>query len=136
MRDSRRHGGDDFDVLHPIDLSWPVRFDVPTLKVTAHEMAMHLRAQLPYVFRIEARDAELDRVQLTLPESSLRADRAFRLLAAALGDSWQISALVGQVLMYREQGKRYPNAIRYYSGMQTITEMPEVCKAAGLPDDR
>ncbi|MFE4422011.1 caspase domain-containing protein [Streptomyces sp. NPDC056817] len=135
MRDSRRRGGDDFDVLHPIDLSWPVRFDVPTLKVTAYEMTVHLRSQLPYVFRIEARDAELDRVQLTLPESSLRADRAFRLLAAALGDSWQISALVGQVLMYREQGKRYPNAIRYYAGMQTVTEMPEVCKAVGLPDD-
>jgi hypothetical protein len=135
MRDSHRRGGDHFDVLHPIDLSWPVRFGAPTLTMTAHEMATHLRAQLPYTFRIEARDAELDRVRLTLPESSLHADRALRLLAAALGNSWQISALVGQVLMYREQGKRYPNAIRYYAGTQTTTEMPEVCKAAGLPDD-
>jgi hypothetical protein len=42
--------------------------------------------------------------------------------------------LVGQVLIYWEQGKRYPNAIRYYTGTQTITEMPEVCKAADLPD--
>ncbi|MET8031070.1 hypothetical protein ABZV51_45740, partial [Streptomyces avermitilis] len=56
------------------------------------------------------------------------------MLTAAVGDSWQISALVGQVLMYREQGKQYPNAIRYYAGTQTITEMPEVCTAAGLPD--
>lgn len=37
--------------------------------------------------------------------------------------------------MYRKQDKRYPNAIRYYAGTQTITEMPDVCKAAGLPDD-
>jgi hypothetical protein len=133
-RDSHPRGGDHFDVLHPIDLSWPVHIHAPAIEVTAHEMAAQLRAQLPYVFRTEARDAELGRVQLTLPESSLRADRAFRLLAAALGDSWQISALVGQVLMYREQGKRYPNAIRYYAGTQTVTEMPEVCVDAGLPD--
>lgn len=133
-RDSHPRGGDHFDVLHPIDLSWPVHIHAPALEVTAREMAAQLRAQLPYVFRTEARDAELGRVQLTLPESSLRADRAFRLLAAALGDSWQISALVGQVLMYREQGERYPDAIRYYAGTQTITEMPEVCVDAGLPD--
>lgn len=98
-------------------------------------MAAQLRTQILYAFRIERREAELDKVRITLPESSLRADRAFRLLAAALGDSWQISALVGQVLMYCEQDKRYPNAIRYYAGIRTITEMPGVCKAAGLPDD-
>lgn len=135
MRDSLQRSGDHFDVLHPIDLSWLVRFDAPALKVTAHEMAAQLRAQLPYAFRIERREAELDKVGITLPESSLCADRAFRLLAAALGDSWQISALVGQVLMYREHDKRYPNAIRYYAGTRTITEMPEVCKTVGLPDE-
>ncbi|MCC9711627.1 caspase family protein [Streptomyces sp. MNU76] len=135
MRDSRRRNGDDFDVLHPIDLSWPVRFDDPARKVTAHKMAAQLRAQLPYSFRIEPWETELDHVRLALPDGSLSADQAFRLLATAMGDSWQISALVGQVLIYREQDKRYPNAIRYYAGTQTITEMPDVCKAAGLPDD-
>ena len=97
--------------------------------------AGQLRAQLPYSFRIEPWETELDHVRLTLPDGLLSADQAFRLLAAAMGDSWQISALVGQVLMYQEPGKRYPNAIRYYAGTQTITEMPEVCKVAGLPDD-
>ena len=135
MRDSRRRGDDEFDGLHPIDLSWPVRFDAPTPEVTAHKMAGQLRAQLPYSFRIEPWETELDHVRLTLPDGLLSADQAFRLLAAAMGDSWQISALVGQVLMYQEPGKRYPNAIRYYAGTQTITEMPEVCKVAGLPDD-
>ncbi|MEU1320675.1 caspase family protein [Streptomyces tibetensis] len=135
MRDSHRRGGDHFDVLHPIDLSWPVRFDDPARKVTAHQMAAQLRAQLPYGFRIEPWETELDQVRLALPDGSLSADQAFRLLAAAMGDSWQISALIGQVLMYQEQGKEYPNAIRYYAGTRTITEMPEVCEAAGLPDD-
>ncbi|MDN3259855.1 caspase family protein [Streptomyces sp. CSDS2] len=127
-RDYRRLGDDHFDMLHPIDLSWPVHLNAPDLEVTAREMAVHLRAQLPYGFRTELGDAELGRTRLTLPQSPLPADRAFRLLAAALGDAWQISALVGQVLMYRERGGRYPNAIRYYAGTQTLTEMPEVCK--------
>ncbi|MFD8050143.1 caspase domain-containing protein [Streptomyces chartreusis] len=135
MRDSHRRSSDHFDVLHPIDLSWRVRFDDPSLGVSAQQMAAQLRAQLPYTFRIEPRDTELDQVRLTFPDGSLSADQAFRLLAYAMGDAWQISALVGQVLMYREQDKRYPDAIRYYAGTRTITEMPEVCKAAGLPDD-
>lgn len=135
MRDSHPRSGDHFDVLHPIDLSWPVRFDAPSLKVTARKMAAQLRAQLPYGFRIEPRESELDHVLLTLPDGSLSAHQAFRLLATAMGDSWQISALAGHVLMYREHGKRYPNAIRYYTGTRTITELPEVCEAAGLPDD-
>lgn len=135
MRDFIHLRGDRFDVLHPIDLSWLVRFDAPALKLTAHELAAQLRAQLPYIFRFEGREGELDGVGVTLPESSLCADRAFRLLASALGDSWQISALVGQVVMYREHDKRYPSAIRYYAGTRTITEMPEVCKTAGLPGE-
>ncbi|MGW7097026.1 hypothetical protein [Streptomyces sp. NPDC054874] len=41
----------------------------------------------------------------------------------------------GERVRCREQDKKYPNVIRYYAGTQTITEMPEVCKAVGLPDD-
>ncbi|MFF9119073.1 caspase domain-containing protein [Streptomyces massasporeus] len=135
MRDYHPRSSDHFDVLHPIDLSWPVRFDAPNPKVTARKMAAQLRAQLPYGFRIEPWESELDHVLLTLPDGSLSADQAFRLLATAMGDSWQISALAGQVLICREQGKKYPNAIRYYAGARTITEMPEVCETASLPDD-
>ncbi|AYV28223.1 hypothetical protein EES41_15990 [Streptomyces sp. ADI95-16] len=49
------------------------------------------------------------------PQGALTADAAFRLLARNLGGSWQISALRGRVVMYRER-TAYPNAIRHCSG--------------------
>ena len=119
----------DFDVLHPIDLSWILRTDGPSLDLTAREMAFYLKSELPYPFRFENRGA-IDGIRLTVPEGSLSADHAFRLLAAALGDAWQISALTGRVLMYHEQNARYPSAIRYYVDTEVVGAIPEVYKDA------
>ncbi|MGW1719846.1 caspase, EACC1-associated type [Streptomyces sp. NPDC002156] len=125
-RDSARLARSHFDVLHLIDLAWPLRTDGPALDLTAREMAAYLKSELPYVFRFEYRGTAIDGIRLTVPEGPLCADRAFRLLAAALGDAWQISALMGQVLMYREQGARYPSAIRYYVGSTVMEAVPDV----------
>ncbi|WSQ15096.1 caspase family protein [Streptomyces sp. NBC_01231] len=124
-RDSSRLRSTDFDVLHPIDLSWLLRSDGPALHLTAREMALYLKSELPYIFRFEHRDS-VDEIQIAVPPGPLSADRAFRLLAAALGDTWQISALMGRVLMYREQNVRYPSAIRYYVDTEAMGSVPEV----------
>lgn len=125
-RDSARLARKNFDVDHPIDLACHLRTDGPALDLMAREMAAYLRSELPYVFRFEHREAAIDGIRLTVPEGPLSADRAFRLFAAALGDAWQISALMGRVLMYREQGARYPSAIRYYVGSTVTEAVPDV----------
>ncbi|MGW7006925.1 hypothetical protein ACWGCW_29985 [Streptomyces sp. NPDC054933] len=116
-------------------LSWSLRTDGPVLNLTAPELATYLKAELPYVFRYDHRVAAIDGTRLTVPEGPLSADRAFRLLAAALGDEWQISALMGQVLMCREQDARYPSAIRYYVGTEAMGAVPDVYEVADSHDD-
>ncbi|MFE7277415.1 caspase family protein [Streptomyces sp. NPDC057623] len=125
MRDTIRIDSGNFDALYPIDLTRPLRTDGPALDLTAHELALHLKTELPYVFRFEHRRDALDSTRLTVPEGPLPADRAFRLLAAALGDQWQISALMGRVLMYLEQRRRYPSAVRYYAGEEVSDVIPD-----------
>ncbi|MEW1611495.1 MULTISPECIES: caspase family protein [unclassified Streptomyces] len=134
-RDFTRLDSHHFDVLHPIDLSWPLRTDGPALHLTPHELAIYLKEELPYVFRFAHQGADIDGIRLTIPEGPLSADRAFRLLAAYLGDNWQISALMGRVLMYREQEARYPSAIRYYVGRDAMGAVPDVYEVADPPDD-
>ncbi|MGA5118624.1 caspase family protein [Streptomyces pseudogriseolus] len=131
-RDRTRLDSHHFDVVHPIDLSWPLRADGPALDLTANELAAYLKAELPYIFRFEHQGAGMDGIRLSVPEGSFSADRAFRLLAAALGDEWQISALMGRVLMYRERDARYPSAIRYYVGTEAMGAIPDVYE---VPDD-
>ncbi|WP_369185146.1 caspase domain-containing protein [Streptomyces sp. Y1] len=134
MRDSTRLNSHHFDVLHPIDLSWTLRAHGSSFDLTAQEFVDLLKGELPYAFRSERRGATLDGIKLTIPEGPLSADQAFRLLAAAAGDEWQISALMGQVLMYREQNARYPSAIRYYVGADAMGAVPDVHEIADPSD--
>ncbi|MEV5881582.1 Eco29kI family restriction endonuclease [Streptomyces sp. NPDC052020] len=127
MRDRTRLRGDHFDVLHPIDLSWALHPEGPALDLAAYDLAVRLKQELPYNFRFEYRPGAIDsETRVTVPEGPLSADQAFRLLSSAVGEEWQISALMGYVLMYRERGVSYPSAIRYYVGGQVTEAIPDV----------
>ncbi|MBL1120384.1 caspase family protein [Streptomyces sp. 110] len=127
MRDRTRLRSHHFDALYPIDLSWKLRTEGSALDLTAYELAVQLQQKLPYNFRFEHRGGAFnDETLVSVPEGPLSADQAFRLLSAAMGDKWQISALMGYVLMYREQAITYPSAIRYYVSGQAMGAIPDV----------
>ncbi|CAL9521221.1 hypothetical protein SUDANB108_03869 [Streptomyces sp. enrichment culture] len=104
-----------FDVAHPIDLDWSLRHDGRRQLLSPRDFATYLKAELPYAFREALDPAQAEDVSLEVPRGPLSADTAFRLLAQNLGESWQISALKGHVILYKEHAD-YPNALRYYRG--------------------
>ncbi|GGY25313.1 helix-turn-helix domain-containing protein [Streptomyces djakartensis] len=104
-----------FNMVHPIDLDWVLHDDGTRRTWPPKDFADFIKAGLPYRFRHQLGPDYLEAAPLVVPEGPLSADAAFRLLARSLGDTWQISALKGHVLLYQEH-TRYPNAVRYYRG--------------------
>ncbi|MFH9134361.1 caspase domain-containing protein [Streptomyces sp. NPDC017524] len=115
-----------FDALYPINLAWVIRNDGPRGRMTALEFATLIKGKLPYVFRFAYQGSEIEAVSVEMPEGAISADEAFRLLAEALGAEWQISALSGYVVMYRERDVKYPSATRYYCGTRVWDSTPEL----------
>ncbi|MGN5377938.1 hypothetical protein ACQ4WX_10410 [Streptomyces lasalocidi] len=104
-----------FDMVHPIDLDWALLNDGMHRTWSPKDFADFIKSGLPYSFRHKLEPEYLEAAPLVVPEGPLSADGAFRLLARGLGDAWQISALKGHVLLYKEH-TQYPNAVRYYRG--------------------
>ncbi|MEU5921552.1 helix-turn-helix domain-containing protein [Streptomyces sp. NPDC047141] len=116
-----------FNMIHPIDLDWALRDDGTRRTWPPKEFADFIKAGLPYRFRHKLGPEYLEAAPLVVPEGPLSADAAFRLLARSLGDTWQISALKGHVLLYQEHTE-YPSAVRYYRG-----ENVQNAKSQGAP---
>ncbi|APU41093.1 hypothetical protein BSL84_16335 [Streptomyces sp. TN58] len=114
-----------FDAQHPINLDWVIRNDGPSGRMAVLEFATLVKGKLPYLFRFAYQGREIETVSVEVPEGAISADKAFRLLAAALGAEWQVSALSGYVVMYRERGVEYPSATRYYCGTRVWDSTPE-----------
>ncbi|WP_192363411.1 helix-turn-helix domain-containing protein [Streptomyces caniscabiei] len=104
-----------FNMVHPIDLDWALHDDGTRRTWSAKDFADYIKAGVPYLFRHKLGPDYLEAAPPVVPEGPLSADAAFRLLARSLGDTWQISALKGHVLLYQEH-TQYPNAVRYYRG--------------------
>jgi hypothetical protein len=64
----------------------------------------------------------------------MTADEVFRLVAAQLPDTWQISALMGYVIMYDDKRVDYPSAWRYYRGSEVVAHQP-ASKPANSKDE-
>jgi predicted nucleic acid-binding Zn-ribbon protein len=118
-RDQARLKPDHFDMSHPIDLDWSLRYDGRRRMLSPRDFATYLKAELPYAFRQALEPTQSNEALLEVPKGPLTADAAFRLLARNLGDSWQISALKGYVILYKEHTE-YPNALRYYRGEDVL----------------
>ena len=118
--DQRELSSQHFDMVHPIDLDWALRDDGARRTWSRKDFAGFVKAGLPYRFRHNLGLEHLEPAPLVVPEGPLSADAAFRLLARNLGDAWQISALKGHVLLYKEHTS-YPNVVRYYRGENVQT---------------
>jgi len=118
-RDTSKIETTHFDSQYPANLD----YICSSVRVGSHavgEILISLKAELPYVFRFQDGNK---RVTLQPPEywsttvavttDNPTADSLFELLAASL-PGWQITALPGYVIMYRES-RRYASARKVYS---------------------
>jgi Caspase domain len=123
QRDKAQLRADHFDARYPIDLNYPLK----SLRLDTRQLSHALRAiadQLPYTFRYQQTAPDFDRLTIEIPSHQVSADELFRHIANALGDSWQLTALPGYVILYREN-TTYPAAFRYYRGNTVTDQIPE-----------
>lgn len=117
-----------FDVEFPINLDVPV----PGLEAgptTVGTFLRELKSGLPFVFRYEKLPTRTSREILDVARADLTAHEAFRLVSATLPEDWQITALMGYVIMYKET-QEYRSAWRYYRAGEVVDVTPE-----SLPED-
>ncbi|RSM81365.1 restriction endonuclease [Amycolatopsis sp. WAC 01375] len=111
-----------FDAMYQIDLGRPVE-GVVVGDHSLHEFLKMLKGGLPYVFRyMDPPMSQL--VTVNVPKVHLSADEAFRIVAEATPEPWQITALMGYVIMYPESPAEYKSACRYYRSGSVIEDSP------------
>ncbi len=122
QRDSTILKKNHFDVMYQIDLDKPID-GVAAGEYTLHEFLKVLKSGLPYNFRyVEPPNSKLTMVRfLTVP---LSADEAFRVVSELLPESWQVTALMGYVIMYADSPTEYASACRYYRPGAAINAVP------------
>ncbi|HEY1176221.1 Eco29kI family restriction endonuclease [Streptomyces ossamyceticus] len=132
QRDTTVLKANHFDMLFPIDLDCAVEGLTPGER-SLHDLLQQIKQGLKYNFRYKE-SAQFKNIAVSVPEYEMTADGVFELVARALPQSWQISALMGYVIMYDNRGRDYPSAWRYYRGDEVIDAQP-ASKAADANED-
>lgn len=114
-RDTTKVKEDNFDYKYPIDLGVNVTVECDGGEISVADMLSQAKRQLSYNIRYQVAsgrkphgDLQDAKVQLRDGTQSVRA--LLKLAKAALGDAWQITALPGYVIIYKEQApNKYPS---------------------------
>ena len=117
-RDTSRVEPPHFDALYPANLDLPCKgVRAETYRVA--DLLRHVKTALPFVFRYQdgrrradAQPAIYRQTTVSIPSDNPTADTVFTMIATAMPD-WQITALPGYVIMYREQ-RHYLSARKVY----------------------
>jgi hypothetical protein len=115
-RDTTNFKNDHFDVMYPADLGYAIK----SLKegiYSTDKLLPILKGLLPYLFRYEnqwARHPDYLASQVTIPQSSPTATQVFEAVINALPPGWQITALPGYVIMYKNL-RSYPSARQIFT---------------------
>jgi hypothetical protein len=110
-RDTTNFKDDHFDVLYPVDLGYVIE-SLEQRLYTVRQLLPALKGALPYLFRYEnqwARHVDYLATQVTISQSPVTAAQVFDALIDALPAGWQITALPGYVIMYKNP-RSYPSA--------------------------
>jgi hypothetical protein len=117
-RDDSRVDEDHWDAIYPINLELPCD-GISVGIYSIGELLRKVKAALPFLFRYQdgnrsvgAQPADYRQRTVTVTHDSPTADEAFSWIADAL-PGWQITALPGYVIMYRER-RHYPSAWKVY----------------------
>lgn len=134
QRDSTVLKQNHFDVMFPIDLDRCVDGLAPG-EIRIHDLLEKVKAGLPYNFRF-GKSAQYTRQSVQVSAVRMTADEVFRLISAEIPDSWQITALMGYVIMYDDSPTTYKSAWRYYRNGQPVGAVPEADPAGQVEVDR
>ncbi|WP_354387404.1 Eco29kI family restriction endonuclease [Streptomyces atratus] len=122
-----------FDVLHPIDLDRPIG-GLAVAEQPLAKLLEQVKDSSPYNFRYEESQIYQD-ISVEAPATTLTADDAFRLIASHLPEGWQVTALMGYVIMYRDHQRDYASAFRYYHGDEVHDADPKLKAAGKIEED-
>ncbi|MFJ2496031.1 Eco29kI family restriction endonuclease [Streptomyces sp. NPDC093108] len=122
-----------FDVVFPIDLDRPIEGLSPG-ETTLHELLETVKADLPYNFRY-GKLAEFKTRSVYVASAEMSADEVFELVSAEIPATWQITALMGYVIMYDDSPGTYRSAWRHYRGGQRVDAVPEAEPAGAVDVD-
>ncbi|MER7724691.1 GIY-YIG nuclease family protein [Streptomyces sp. NPDC096323] len=123
QRDSTVLKRNHFDVLFPIDLDRPIEGLQPG-GMTLQELLEATKAGLPYNFRY-GKSAEFKTQRVHVPAAKMTADEVFQLVSAEIPAKWQVTALMGYVIMYDDSPSAYKSAWRYYRAGEPLNAVPE-----------
>ncbi len=125
-RDTTRNKENHWDLEFPIDISR----DIGNLRPgrwALRDLLEEVKARLPFnFFRFQRNAVDVNGLTIVVPDAELSVDDVFRLISRVLPREWQIAALVGWVIMYKDRDQEYPGAFRYYrSGGTSYDQKPQ-----------
>lgn len=108
-RDKSRLKSDHFDLLYPIDLDLPITHHFEPLPITVANLLGFMKGELPYTIRYanasgrsRSPHPDLKTSRLTLAKTTSTVRELLREAKRALGADWQITALPGYIIVYKE----------------------------------
>lgn len=114
-RDRSRLKGDHFDSLYPIDLELPITHRLESFPVTVASLLRFMKDELAYTVRFQNAGGnsrrphpDLEASVITLAATTNTVRELLRQAKIALGADWQITALRGYVIAYKESAS-YPH---------------------------
>lgn len=110
-RDSTRLKEHHFDKKYPIQLQLPVDVGADGKAQSVNDVLVKLKKAVPYLIRSQTASGgskrpheDLVKTPITIPaKKELTAERILRLIKTALGVEWQVTALPGYVVIYKEE---------------------------------
>lgn len=133
QRDSTVLKRNHFDVMFPIDLDRPIK-GLRAGETTLQELLETIKSGLPYNFRY-GKSAEFKARSVNVPSADMTADEVFQLVSAEIPAKWQVTALMGYVIMYDDSPNTYRSAWRYYRAGQRVNAVPEAEPAGDIEVD-
>ncbi|MFQ2414471.1 hypothetical protein BJP24_06255 [Aeromonas allosaccharophila] len=116
-RDHTELKADHFDKLYPIDLDLDVTLTTENGQASAAEVLSQLKGQLAYNIRFEGKSSksksphpDLVATKVHFPTNTDTVRNVLQRVKTALGSEWQITALPGYIIAYREK-KHYKEGI-------------------------
>ena len=115
QRDTSKVKEDHFDAMHPINLEWEVQVVDEDGVLSAAELLQELKAQLPYNIRFargrgRRPHTELESTQVRVQKGGRTVRQWLKDVKGSLGAEWQITALPGYIIVYKEKApQKYPS---------------------------
>ncbi len=116
-RDTSEVKADHFDAQFPIDLDHTITVPDAGTATSIAVVLAHLKGALPYLLRYQSAvgkrgpHADLVSTYVTISKRTDTVRSVLKQIAVALGSKWQVTALPGYIILYKEKKGRYKHAV-------------------------